>query len=85
MKKIGVVLVLILVGAGVGYFVGFDHGFEKSVRETKQFIAACETKAENVARQELKQDAGDDLRIEQVLSSSQYRDQYSLCLASRGL
>lgn len=88
MKKqtLFIIAVLALIaGAGIGYFFGYDIGFEKAVSQTQVARADCEKEAEDKARVALKPKYGDPVSKEFVLGSPHYRDFLEACLSGKGV
>ena len=79
-KKLLIVITILILGLGLGYFLGYDHGFEKSVRQTKEIVATCDTEAQKKAREDLKPRYGDPVSMDLLLSSPHYYKQFNQCL-----
>jgi len=80
-KKIILILALLLIGAGVGYFFGYDIGYEKAVTQSNTIKANCEKEAETKSREQLKSKYGDVLSKDFVVGSPYYGNFYQGCLS----
>ena len=80
-KKIILILALLLIGAGVGYFFGYDIGYEKAVTQSNTIKANCEKEAETKSREQLKSKYGDVLSKDFVVGSPYYGNYYQECLS----
>ncbi len=72
-RKLLTLGVILAIGLGLGYLLGYDHGFEKAMRQNKDTSLTCGQKAEQQAREDLKAKYGDALNKEFVLGSPHYK------------
>lgn len=82
-KNLLLLAIILVVGLGIGYFLGYDHGFEKSVGQNTEMIESCKKEAEKQAREDLKPKYGDTVSMEMLLTSPHYKERYSQCLSEK--